>query len=51
MLNANREPMYWMSNKEWYRINKEEDSFELTEKAPERAIKSFEMWKKINKKS
>ena len=38
------ERLYWKSNKEWYRIN-EEGKYELTEKAPERAKKSFELYK------
>ena len=44
MMTANREYMYWHSNKEWYRINEEKDCYELTDKAPERAKKSFELY-------
>ena len=47
-MSANTEVMYWITNEEWYRINRELDRFELTEKATERAKKSFEMWKKMN---
>lgn len=47
-MTGDREFMYWRTDKEWYKINKEKDCFELTEKAPERAIKSFEMYKQIN---
>lgn len=47
-MNANTEIMYWSINKEWYKINKKKDCFELTDKAPERAIKSFERYKEIN---
>lgn len=47
MMTANREFMYWCSNKEWYRINEEKDCFELTDKAPERAKQSFELYKKV----
>lgn len=43
-----RESMYWMSNEEWYRINEETGRFELTDKAPERAAKSFELYCKRN---
>lgn len=50
MMNANKEPMYWRTNKEWYRINKEKDCFELTDKAPKRAKESFEMYKEMQKK-
>ncbi len=41
-MSGDEEIMYWHSNPEWYRIN-EEGKFELTDKAPERAIKSFEL--------
>ncbi len=49
-MTANKESLYWRTNKEWYRINKEKDCFELTDKAPERARKSFEMYKEMQKK-
>lgn len=47
-MTANREMMYWHSNKEWYRVNTEKDCYELTDKAPQRAVESFEMYKKQN---
>lgn len=50
MMTANKESMYWRTNKEWYRINKEKDCFELTDKAPKRAKESFEMYKEMQKK-
>lgn len=50
MMTANKEFMYWRENKNWYRINYEKDCFELTEQAPERARKSFELYKTIQKK-
>lgn len=43
-MTANQEPLYWKTNQEWYRINKQKDCYELTEKAPERAKKSFELY-------
>lgn len=43
------EYMYWMSNDDWYRINKEKQCFELTDEAPERAVKSFEMYCERNR--
>jgi hypothetical protein len=43
-MTANKESLYWKTNKEWYRINREKDCFELTEKAPQRAIESFELY-------
>lgn len=42
-MTSNKESLYWKSNKEWYRIN-EDGEFELTELAPERAQKSFELY-------
>lgn len=44
MMSAYREYCYWRTNKEWYRINWEKECYELTDKAPERAIKSFELY-------
>ena len=40
--------MYWMTDEKWFRINKELDRFELTDEAPEKAKKSFEVYKSIN---
>ena len=42
-MTSNKESLYWKSNKEWYVIN-EDGEFELTELAPERAKKSFELY-------
>ena len=42
-MTANRESLYWHTNKSWYFIN-ENDEFELTKDAPERAVKSFELF-------
>ena len=39
-----RELFYWESNPEWYRVN-EAGQFELTDKAPERAVRSFNLAK------
>ena len=38
----------WMANPDWYCIDEEYDQFALTDKAPEMARKSFELWEKIN---
>ena len=46
-MTANMEPMYWRTDKSWNRINHEKDCFELTDAAPERARKSFEMYRKL----
>jgi len=40
---ANTEVFYWTTNKGWYRFNSETQKFELTDEAPERARKSFEL--------
>lgn len=40
--------MYWMKDPTWYKINRELDRFELTEAAPDKARRSFELYKKIN---
>lgn len=43
------ELLFWRSEKSWYSFDKESNSYVLTDKAPERAKKSFEAWKKHNK--
>ncbi len=43
-MTANKEALYWKTNKDWYRINSEKGCYELTDKAPERAKKSFELF-------
>ncbi len=43
-MTANKELMYWHSNKEWWFYNKKTQKIELTEKAPQRAIESFKKW-------
>ena len=45
-MKANSERMYWLSNKEWYRVNPTTYEFELTEKATPLARKSFAKWKR-----
>ena len=44
------EAMYWKTNRKWYVANYEKDCFELTEMAPPRAIDSFKLYLKENKK-
>ena len=48
-MTSDKERLYWKTNKEWYRINREKDCFELTEKAPLRAQKSFDLYNKKEK--
>ena len=40
-MTLDREILYWKSNPEWWYIGSD-GKYHLTEKAPERAIKSFE---------
>jgi len=42
-MTANKESVYWKTNKEWYKIN-DAGEYELTEAATERAKKSFELY-------
>ena len=42
IMTGDRELFYWESNPEWYRTDPD-GKIEMTEKAPERAKKSFEM--------
>lgn len=49
-MNRNSEVMYWQSNKDWYIIDDENDTFVIREDAPDRAKESFEMWKELQVK-
>lgn len=44
IMSANSESTFWLTNKDWYRINDEKDCFEILESAPEKAKISFEIW-------
>lgn len=44
------ECMYWATNELWFRLNPETKMLELTDEAPERARKSFEMWRNNKRK-
>ena len=44
----NRNCMNWKKNRDWYTIDKKNQRFILTEKAPEEARRSFEEYKCIN---
>ena len=41
--------LFWRTNKNWYGFDPSIEDFYLTEDAPEKAKKSFELWK--NEKS
>ena len=43
-MSMNTESTFWLSDKSWYRINKENDSFEILDSAPAKAKLSFEIW-------
>jgi len=49
-MTADREPLYWKSNKDWYAIDRDKDEYKLTDEAPERAIKSFELYQSKSRK-
>ena len=42
-MTANKEIHYWQSDESWYRFDDELDTVVLTDAAPERARKSFEL--------
>lgn len=44
-MTTSKKALYWRSDPTWFRVNADGD-FEMTDKAPEEAIKSFEAWKK-----
>ena len=44
----NRDTVYWTKNKEWFTLDKEHQRFELTDKAPDEARRSFEKYKILN---
>lgn len=43
-MSMNTESLFWLTNKKWYRINKEKDCFEILDSAPAKAKISFEIW-------
>jgi hypothetical protein len=45
-MTTNKELFYWAKNPNWYNMDEDSDNVTLTNEAPERAKKSFEMWKK-----
>ena len=45
----NRDAVFWEEDDDWYTIDKKNQRFVLTEKAPEEARRSFEKYKRINK--
>lgn len=46
-VNRDSEVMYWIKNKDWFTFDDENDTFQIREDAPEKAKKSFEMWKEV----
>lgn len=49
MLSANVEHIYWRKNKDWYNYDEITNTYHILETAPERAKKSFELWKNWGK--
>lgn len=52
-MSMSTESTFWLSNKDWYRIDKEKDCFEILDTAPAKAKLSFEIWsgkRKSNKR-
>lgn len=43
-MDTNFESIYWLTNKDWYKINEEKDCFEILDSAPAKAKLSFEIW-------
>lgn len=43
-MSMNSDSLYWLTNKSWYRINREKDRFEILDSAPAKAKLSFEIW-------
>ena len=43
-MSMNSESLYWLTNKSWYRANREKDCFEILDSAPAKAKLSFEIW-------
>ena len=43
------EMLIWDENDDWYYVDYERDRYILTDKAPEEARRSFELWKKFNR--
>lgn len=44
MMTFNTESLYWMTNKEWFYVDKKENCFKMKETAPAKAKISFEIW-------
>lgn len=44
----NKDSMLWKKNRDWYVVDKKNQRFILTDKAPEEARRSFEKYKRIN---
>ena len=43
-----KESMNWIDNEDWYYIDEENQRFLLTDKAPESARRSFELYTRLN---
>ena len=43
-MTKNTESIFWLTNKNWYKIDKEKDCFVILDSAPSEAKLSFELW-------
>lgn len=48
-MTANKESLYWKTNKEWYFVN-EKGEFELKDNVPQKVKESFKLYKGIVKR-
>ena len=48
-MTGSKKALFWKTNPEWYKINKEKDCYELTDKAPKEAIDSFKLFCSLRK--
>lgn len=42
--NCSQDNLYWRSNRDWWYFDREKNEYFLTDKAPERARRSFELF-------
>ena len=53
-MSMNSDALYWLTNKAWYKVDRENDCFVILDSAPAKAKISFEIWsgkRKPKKKS
>ncbi len=50
-MNDEVDVLYWQKNKEWYIMDDENDIFVIRDDAPDKAKKSLEVWKELQRKN